>query len=107
MPADNSKAADAAQREGFVTRYNYVGTGPGMVIRIIEFAPGAPKFMHRTKTVDYALLLSGIRPLSATLLGGRAGNVLKMEVRVHPNVRPCCEDGILGLEVEVCGLVAP
>jgi quercetin dioxygenase-like cupin family protein len=29
------------------------------VIRITEFAPGAPKFMHRTETVDYALLLSG------------------------------------------------
>jgi quercetin dioxygenase-like cupin family protein len=29
------------------------------VIRITEFAPGAPKFMHRTETVDYAILLSG------------------------------------------------
>ena len=59
MPADNSEAADAAQRKGFVTRYNYVGTGQGTVVRITEFAPGAPKFMHRTETVDYALLLSG------------------------------------------------
>jgi quercetin dioxygenase-like cupin family protein len=59
MPADNSEAGDAAQRNGFVTRYNYVGTGQGTVVRITEFAPGAPKFMHRTETVDYALLLSG------------------------------------------------
>ena len=59
MPADNSDAADAAQRKGFVTRYNYVGTGQGTVIRITEFAPDAPTFMHRTETVDYALLLSG------------------------------------------------
>jgi quercetin dioxygenase-like cupin family protein len=29
------------------------------VVRITEFAPGAPKFMHRTETVDYAILLSG------------------------------------------------
>ena len=29
------------------------------VIRITEFAPGAPKFTHRTETVEYALLLSG------------------------------------------------
>jgi len=49
MPADNSEASDAAQRKGFVTRYNYVGTGQGTVIRITEFAPGAPKFMHRTR----------------------------------------------------------
>ena len=59
MPADNSAAADAAQRAGFVKRYNYVGTGQGTVIRVTEFAPGAPKFMHRTETVDYAILLSG------------------------------------------------
>jgi quercetin dioxygenase-like cupin family protein len=59
MPVDNSEESDAAQRAGFVKRYNYVGSGQGTVIRITEFAPGAPKFMHRTETVDYALLLSG------------------------------------------------
>ena len=59
MPVDNSAAADAAQRAGFVKRYNYVGTGQGAVIRVTEFAPGAPKFMHRTETLDYAILLSG------------------------------------------------
>src|SRR6202008_3950210 len=59
MPADNSETADAAQREGFVVRHNYVGSGQGTVVRITEFAPGAPKFMHRTETVDYAILLSG------------------------------------------------
>ena len=59
MPVDNSEESDAPQRAGFVRRYNYVGTGQGTVIRITEFAPGAPKFMHRTETVDYALLLSG------------------------------------------------
>ncbi len=59
MPVDNSEAAAAAQREGFVKRYNYVGSGQGTVVRVVEFAPGAPKFMHRTETVDYAILLSG------------------------------------------------
>jgi len=59
MPVDNSAAADAPQRAGFVKRYNYVGTGQGTVIRVTEFAPGAPKFMHRTETVDYAILLLG------------------------------------------------
>jgi hypothetical protein len=57
--ADHSEAADAAQRRGFVTRYNYVGRGQGTVIQITEFAPGAPKFTHRTEMADYALLLSG------------------------------------------------
>jgi quercetin dioxygenase-like cupin family protein len=59
MPADNSAAGEAAQRAGFVKRYNYVGTSQGTVIRVTEFAPGAPKFMHRTETVDYAILLKG------------------------------------------------
>jgi quercetin dioxygenase-like cupin family protein len=59
MPIDNSDAAAELQRKGFVVRHNYVGSGQGSVIRITEFAPGAPKFMHRTETVDYAILLSG------------------------------------------------
>ena len=29
MPVDNSEASEAAQRKGFVTGYNYVGTGQG------------------------------------------------------------------------------
>jgi quercetin dioxygenase-like cupin family protein len=28
-------------------------------VRITEFAAGSPKFMHRTETIDYAILLSG------------------------------------------------
>ena len=60
MPVDNSEGAAAeAQKKGFVVRHNYVGSGQGTVVRITEFAPGAPKFMHRTETVDYAILLSG------------------------------------------------
>jgi mannose-6-phosphate isomerase-like protein (cupin superfamily) len=59
MPVDNSPAADAAQRAGFVKRYNYVGTGEGTTIRITEWAPGHARFTHRTETVDYAIVLSG------------------------------------------------
>jgi len=59
MPVDNSAAADAAQRTGFVKRYNYVGTGQGTTIRVTEWAPGHARFTHRTETVDYAILLSG------------------------------------------------
>jgi len=59
MPVDNSEAAGAAQRAGFVRRYNYVGTGQGTTFRITEWAPGHARFTHRTETVDYAILLSG------------------------------------------------
>jgi len=59
MPVDNSDAAAVGQRQGFVVRHNYVGSGQGSVVRITEFAPGSPPFMHRTETLDYAILLSG------------------------------------------------
>jgi hypothetical protein len=50
MPVDNSEASAASQKAGLVKRYNYVGSGQGTVVRITEFAPGAPKFMPRTET---------------------------------------------------------
>jgi quercetin dioxygenase-like cupin family protein len=59
MPVDNSEEAAAAQRKGFVVRHNYVGSGQGTVVRVVEFGSGSPKFMHRTETLDYAILLSG------------------------------------------------
>jgi quercetin dioxygenase-like cupin family protein len=59
MPVENSREADAAQRAGFVTKHNYVGSGEGTTCRITEFAPGHGRFTHRTETVDYAILLSG------------------------------------------------
>ena len=60
MPVNNSEGAAAeAQRKGFVVRHNYVGSGQGNVCRVVEFAAGGPKFMHRTETLDYAILLKG------------------------------------------------
>ena len=60
MPIDNSEGAAAeAQKKGFVVRHNYVGSGQGTVVRITEFAPGSTPFMHRTETLDYAILLRG------------------------------------------------
>ena len=62
MPVDNSAAADASQRSGFVKHYidaNYIGTGAGTTFRITEFAPGHARFTHRTETLDYVILLSG------------------------------------------------
>ena len=60
MPVDNSEGAAAeAQRKGFVVRHNYVGSGQGSVCRVVEFAPGGAKFMHRTETLDYAICLKG------------------------------------------------
>jgi quercetin dioxygenase-like cupin family protein len=59
MPVDNSMEAEAAQRAGFVMKYNYVGNGQGTTMRITEFAPGHAMFPHRTETMDYHTVLSG------------------------------------------------
>src|SRR5262249_37024647 len=59
MPIDNSDAAAELQRKGFVVHHNYVGSGQGSVCRVVEFAPGGSKFMHRTETLDYAICLKG------------------------------------------------
>ncbi|MBV9065229.1 MAG: cupin domain-containing protein [Methylobacteriaceae bacterium] len=63
MPVDNSPAAEASQAAGFVKREpknnNYVRTGGGNCMRIIEWSPGHASFAHRTETVDYIVILSG------------------------------------------------
>lgn len=59
MPVDISDAATARQRQGFVVRNNYVGSGQGTTIRVVEFGPSNQKFMHRTETLDYGIVLSG------------------------------------------------
>ena len=86
MPADNSMAADPAQRKGFVTRYNYVGNGQGTVVRITQLEPNGPKFMHRTETVDYAILLSGTCDLElddGKVLHLTAGDVVVQRGTMH------------------------
>ena len=86
MPVDNSAAADAAQRAGFVKRYNYVGTGEGVAFRVTEWAPGHARFTHRTETVDYAILLSG--EIDLELDGGevvhlKPGDVVVQRGTIH------------------------
>ncbi len=102
MPVDNSEEGEAAQRAGFVTRYNYVGTGQGIVIRINEFAPGAARLMHRTETLDYAIVLSGECDLeldSGEAVHLKPGDVVVQRGTMHTWVNngpvPCVFAGIL------------
>ena len=62
MPVDNAPSADPSQRAGFIhvhNDYNYVGSGHGTTFRITEWAPGHPRFTHRTQTTDYDVVLQG------------------------------------------------
>jgi hypothetical protein len=56
-PIDNSPAADASQRAGFVKHYiqaNYVGTGAGTTFRINELA--TPRYVHRVRALATCFL---------------------------------------------------
>lgn len=97
MPVDNSEGAAAeAQRKGFVVRHNYVGSGQGTVIRVTEFAPGSAPFMHRTETLDYAILLKGECDLElddGTTVSLNPGDIVvqrgTMHAWVNTGAEPC------------------
>jgi len=80
MPADNSGTADGAAR-------NVATTQPGgTVFRVIEFSPGVAPRMHRTDSIDYAVVLSG--EIDMQLDDGvevhlKAGDVLVQRGTIH------------------------
>jgi mannose-6-phosphate isomerase-like protein (cupin superfamily) len=53
VPADNSGDEDAAAHQTGLT------LPLGTVFRVVEFQPGNPPFMHRTVSVDYAVVIKG------------------------------------------------
>jgi quercetin dioxygenase-like cupin family protein len=86
MPVDNSMEGEAAQRAGFVKKYNYVGSGQGTTIRIVEWAPGHAMFLHRTETMDYSIVLSGeidVEFDSGLVVTMRQGDVIVMRGVTH------------------------
>ena len=96
MPVDISDEAAAKQRQGFVVRHNYVGSGQGTTLRVVEFAPGAQKFMHRTETLDYGIVLSGECDLElddGKLVRVKQGDIVvqrgTMHAWVNTGTQPC------------------
>lgn len=53
FPANNSGNSDAAKREVGTTDPN------GTVFRVVEYQPGVAGRLHRTDSVDYAVVMSG------------------------------------------------
>jgi quercetin dioxygenase-like cupin family protein len=86
MPVDNSTEAEAAQRAGFVKKYNYVGSGQGTTVRIVEWAPGHAMFPHRTETMDYSIVLSGeidVELDSGQVVTMKQGDIIVMRGVTH------------------------
>ena len=80
FPADNSGDADTSTRK--------VGTTlpGGTVFRVIEFSPGIAPRVHRTDSIDYAVVLSGEIDMElekGTEVHLAAGDVLVQRGTVH------------------------
>lgn len=78
-PADNSGSADAATRKVGLT------LAGGTVFRVIEFAPGAAPRVHRTDSIDYAVVVSGEidMQLDDSEVHLKAGDVLVQRGTIH------------------------
>ena len=78
-PADNSGDFDGASRE--------VGTElpGGTVFRIIAFGPGVAPRVHRTNSIDYAVVLSGAidMEMDGTVVHLAAGDALVQRGTIH------------------------
>jgi quercetin dioxygenase-like cupin family protein len=79
FPVDNSGNADTAQRRVATSESN------GTVFRVIEYAPGGGPRMHRTESIDYAVVLSGEidMQLDDTEVHLSAGDVLVQRGTIH------------------------
>jgi quercetin dioxygenase-like cupin family protein len=79
-PADNSEAGDQGLRDIADSAQS------GSIFRVIEYAPGVASRMHRTVTVDYAVVISG--EIEMGLDDGvkvllKAGDVLVQRGTIH------------------------
>src|SRR4051794_32918204 len=52
-PVDNAEAMDGGMRDVADC------AGDGAIFRVVEYAPGVSSRMHRTLTVDYAVVMAG------------------------------------------------
>lgn len=53
VPADNAGSTDTADVKIGLTIEG------GTVFRVVQFEPGGPEFLHRTASVDYAVVIEG------------------------------------------------
>lgn len=80
VPADNNLAMDEAMRDVSDC------AAQGVIFRVIDYAPGVASRMHRTMTVDYAVVMAG--EIDMMMDNGksvhlRAGDVIVQRGTVH------------------------
>ena len=79
FPVDNTGDADEGLRKIGTTLNN------GTVFRVVEFAPGVAPRVHRTDSIDYAVVMSGEidMELDDSVVHLKAGDVLVQRGTIH------------------------
>ena len=79
FPVDNTGDTDEGLRKVGTTLNN------GTVFRVVEFAPGVAPRVHRTDSVDYAVVMSGEidMELDDSVVHLKAGDVLVQRGTIH------------------------
>jgi quercetin dioxygenase-like cupin family protein len=79
FPVDNTGEADEGLRKTGTTLSN------GTVFRVVEFAPGVAPRVHRTDSIDYAVVISGEidMELDDSSVHLKAGDVLVQRGTIH------------------------
>jgi quercetin dioxygenase-like cupin family protein len=79
FPVDNTGDADAGLRQVGTTLNN------GTVFRVVEFAPGVAPRVHRTDSIDYAVVMSGEidMEIDDSVVHLKAGDVLVQRGTIH------------------------
>jgi quercetin dioxygenase-like cupin family protein len=79
FPVDNTGEGDEGLRKTGTTLNN------GTVFRIVEFAPGVAPRVHRTDSIDYAVVISGEidMELDDSVVHLKAGDVLVQRGTIH------------------------
>ena len=79
FPVSNDGASDESGRKVGTTLDN------GTVLRVVEFSPGVQRRMHRTDSIDYAVIMSGEidMELDDSTVHLKAGDVLVQRGTIH------------------------
>ena len=88
MPVDNDAAAVAEQEQGSLPRFHnlYVGNGRGSAFRVTDIPPDTPPVFHRTCSIDYDIVLSGVLDLhldGERSIRVRAGDTVVLRGALH------------------------
>ena len=107
FPVDNTGNQDEGRRQVGTTLNN------GTVFRVVEFSPGVSPRVHRTDSIDYAVVMSGEidMELDDSVVHLKAGDVLVQRGTIHNWINrgsePCTIAFILidAKPVEIAGKV--